>query len=239
MARFARLSVAGQPHHIALRGADGVLVFRAPDDYRCFLRCLRDVAARRRVAIHAYVLMPDHVHLLATPATPAAIGQMIQSLGRRYVRWFNARYARSGTIWNGRYRSSVIEAEQYLLACSRYIEANPVRADLVSDASSYPWSSLRHHLGLAVDPIVTDHASFWALGNTPFERQSAYRDFAGVLDVAGKVDRLRSGIRTGRPVGSPGFLRELAEICKRPLSRRSRGRPSFRGEDTEEGSRRS
>jgi putative transposase len=225
MARLARLSIAGQPHHIVLRGTPGTLVFRAPDDYRFFLQCLRDAAVRRSVAIHAYVLMPDHVHLLATPATSMAIGRMIQSVGRRYVRWFNARYVRKGTIWAGRYRSSVIEAEHYLLACSRYIEANPVRAKLVSDASNFPWSSIRHHFGLAIDPVVTDHPSFWALGNTPFERQSAYRDFAENLDEKGVVEELRAGARGGQPIGSAEFLLELAKVCKRPLLRKPRGRP--------------
>ncbi len=224
MARLARLSIAGHPHHIMLRGVGGASVFRAPDDYRYFLLCLHDAAARRRIAIHAYVLMPDHVHLLATPTTAASLGQAMQSLGRRYVRWFNNRYTRSGTLWDGRYRSSVIEAERHLLGCCRYIESNPVRAGIVADAASYPWSSLRHHLGLVIDPIVTDHPIVWALGNTPFERQSAYRELVERPLEIDQLEMLRWGARRGWAVGSPAFLRQLGTESKRPLSPRPRGR---------------
>ena len=199
-------------------------VFRAPDDYRHFLHCLREATAARQVAVHAYVLMPDHVHLLVTPATANALGQAMQSLGRRYVRWFNRRHARSGTLWDGRYRSSVIEAKQYLLDCCGYIETNPVRAGLVADAASYPWSSLRHHLGLAADPVVTDHPIVWALGNTPFERQSAYRALVERPLAAEQIERLRWGVNRGWAVGELSFLTELGMTCERPLSPRPRGR---------------
>jgi putative transposase len=224
MARLARLSIAGHPHHVVLRAARGATVFRAPEEYRHFLECLRAASQSRQLAIHAYVLMPDHVHLLATPATAAALGQAMQSLGRRYVRWFNLRHHRTGALWEGRYRSSVIEAAQYLLDCCRYIETNPVRAGLVTDAASYPWSSLRHHVGLSTDPIVSDHPIIWSLGNTPFERQSAYREVvARPLDVE-RVERLRWGAKGGWGVGDPGFIGELERACERPLSPRSRGR---------------
>jgi putative transposase len=207
-----------------LRAVGGAPAFCAPDDYRQFLQCLREAAARWQVAVHAYVLMPDHVHLLATPTTAACLGQAMQSLGRRYVRWFNKHYVRSGTLWDGRYRSSLIEADRYLLACCRYIETNPERAALVADAASYPWSSLRHHLGVAIDPVVTDHPVVWALGNTPFERQSAYRELVERPLEADQIEMLRWGVRHGWAVGSPHFLRELESICKRPLSPRPKGR---------------
>lgn len=224
MARLARLAIAGHPHHVVLRAAGGTTVFRAPEEYRYFLDCLRSAAQARQLAIHAYVLMPDHVHLLATPATAAALGQAMQSLGRRYVRWFNRRHHRSGALWGGRYRSSVIEAAQYLLDCCRYIETNPVRAGLVADPASYPWSSLRHHLGLSADPIVSDHPVLWSLGNTPFERQSAYRELVGHPLSKERIERLRWGAKGGWGVGDAEFIGELERGCERPLSPRPRGR---------------
>lgn len=224
MARLARLSIAGHPHHVVLRAAGGTTVFRTAEDYRHFLDSLRAASDACRLTIHAYVLMPDHVHLLATPATAAALGQAMQSLGRRYVRWFNRRHGRTGALWDGRYRSSVIEAARYLLDCCRYIETNPVRAGLVADAASYRWSSLCHHLGLAADPIVSDHPIVWALGNTPFERQSAYRELVARPLDAESVENLRRGARGDWGVGTPEFILELERLSKRPLSPRARGR---------------
>lgn len=225
MARQARLTVAGLPHLIALRSAGGSEVFRSEDDFRFFLQSLRDAAVRRRVAVHAYALVPDRVHLLATPAEAGSLGQAIQSLGRRYVRWFNARYARTGTLWHGRYRSAVVEAEQHLLDCCRYVETLPQRIGLVADAASYPWSSLRHHLGLAGDPIVTDHPIVWALGNTPFERQSAYRALIERPLAPAQIERFERAVVGGGVLGSAGFLADLQQRCERTLSRRARGRP--------------
>ena len=229
MARQARLSIAGQPHLIALRSAAGSDVFRAEDDFRFFLQCLRDAAAGRGIAVHAYALVPDRVYLLATPAAAGSLGQAMQSLGRCYVRWFNARHARAGALWHGRYRSAVVEAEPYLLDGCRYVETLPLRVGLVADAASYPWSSLRHHLGLAGDPIVTDHPIVWALGNTPFERQSAYRVLIERPLAPARVERFDRAVAGGRALGSAGFLAELESRCERTLSRRARGRPPGSG----------
>jgi putative transposase len=225
MARLARLSIAGQPHLIGLRGAGGDEVLRAEDDFRFFLQCLRDAAVRKHIAVHAYVLMPDCVHLLATPGDVDAISRAIQSVGRRYVRWFNKRYARAGALWDGRYRSAVIEAEPYLLDCCRFIETLPQRAGLIADAASYPWSSLRHHLGISSDPILTDHPIAWALGNTPFDRQSAYRALVERPLALATVERFERTMISGRPLGTAAFLLELELQCKRTLSPRARGRP--------------
>ncbi len=224
MARLARLAIAGHPHHVLLRGARGMSVFRAPEEYRHFLECLGSAARARRVAVHAYVLMPDHLHLLVTPPTASALGQMMQSLGRRYVRWFNQRHCRHGSLWEGRYRSSVIDAADYLLDCCRYIETNPVRAGLVGDAATYPWSSLRHHLGRFGDPIMSDHPLLWALGNTPFERQSAYRELLERPLNRERVERLRWGIRGGWAVGETIFVAPLESESKRRLTPKPRGR---------------
>ena len=175
MARLPRLVVPNQPHHIIQRGNDGQSVFRDAADYLEFLTRLREAAKQFKVAIHAYVLMPDHLHLLATPVDQDGLSRMMQWLGRYYVPYFNRKYARSGTLWQGRYRATVVDAERYLMTCCRYIETNPVRGGLVATVGDYPWSSYPHHIGLKSDPIITDHPLYWALGNTPFEREAAYK----------------------------------------------------------------
>ena len=224
MARLPRLSIPGLPHHVIQRGHGGDAVFFDDGDYLRFLADLRGAAVAHGVAIHAYVLMPNHVHLLATPSTADMLGKTMQSLGRQYVRWLNQKHSRTGSLWDGRYRSTVIEAERYLLACSLYIELNPVRAGLVADPAEYPWSSFRHHAGLTVDPLVTDHPVVWALGNTPFERQSAYKARAAHGLAAEDIDRLRWATNRGWALGGAEFLIAAESESQRPLSPRARGR---------------
>jgi putative transposase len=174
MARLPRLIVPGQPHHVIQTGNNNQLVFLDAEDYQTFLGWLRTAAKNYKVAIHAYVLMPNHLHLLVTPADENGLGQMMQWVGRYYVPYFNQKYSRSGTLWNGRYKTSLIDAEQYFMLCSRYIEFNPVRNGMVGRAEDYQWSSYCHHAGIRPDGLVTDHAQVWALGNTPFQREAAY-----------------------------------------------------------------
>jgi len=225
MARLPRLALAGCVHHVLQRGLDGRAVFRDRADYCRMLDDLSIVCRQDALAIHAYVLMPDHFHLLLTPSEAQALSRGMQALGRRYVRGFNARHGRCGTLWEGRFRSTVLEPERYLLDCMRYIELNPVRSSLVADAASYPWSSMAHHLGQRVDPLVTDHPQFWSLGNTPFERQAAYgRLCATPLDAA-VLAQLRTSIRHGWPLGGREFLDTLARKTARPLAPRPLGRP--------------
>lgn len=175
MARLPRLTLPGFPHHVIQRGNDRRAIFVDDGDRERYLALLREIASAARLAVHAYVLMPNHVHLVVTPQAAGDVGRAVQALGRRYVRWFNDRHARSGSLFEGRYRSTVVEAERYLLACMRYVELNPVRAGLAATPSAFAWSSHRHHIGSRVDPLITDHAVYWALGNTPFDRQAAYR----------------------------------------------------------------
>jgi len=228
MARLARLALAGCVHHVLQRGIDRRAIFRDEADFR---RMLADLGALLRpggLALHAYVLMPDHFHLLLTPEDAAALSRTMQALGRRYVRWFNQRHGRTGTLWEGRFRSTVIEPERYLLDCMRYIELNPVRSALVADAATYPWSSLAHHLGQRVDPLVTDHPQFWTLGNTPFERQAAYgRACAASMDP-GLLAQIRESTHRGWPLGTGEFLDTLARKTVRRLTRRPVGRPRRR-----------
>lgn len=225
MARLPRLVVPHQPHHLIQQGHDGQLIFREPEDYQRFLGWLKDSAKEYKVAIHAYVLMPDHLHLLASPATESGLAQAMQRVGRYYVPWFNAKYGRSGTLFRGRFKTSLLEAERYLLACSRYVELNPVRAQLVADPGDYPWSSYAHHTGLRPDPVVTDHALFWELGNTPFQREAAYAELASGPLAGSILEEIKDALLKGWPLGSDAFKAELQRQANRRVLPAKRGRP--------------
>jgi len=228
MARLPRLTAPGLPHHLIQRGNNRQSIFVDEVDCVRYLDDLAELAALHGLAIHGYVLMPNHVHLLATPAAGDTLALVMQSLGRRYVRWFNVRHGRTGTLWEGRYRSAVVETDRYLLACMRYIEMNPVRAGLVDAPSAYRWSSHRHQLGQAVDPLITEHAVYWALGNTPFERQLAYRRLfeQGLPD--GETEAIREATHRGWALGERDFLDEIAVKAGRRTKPLRPGRPRKR-----------
>jgi len=226
MARQARLTVPAYPHHVIQRGNDRQMIFRDDADRERLFSLLLEHAQRSKVAVHAYVLMDNHFHLLLTPETGEGIPQMMQSVGRSYVRYFNIRHARTGTLWEGRYRCSLIETEKYLLACMAYIDLNPVRAGMVSEPAEFPWSSYRHLIGQRSDKLVTPHALFWSLGNTPFAREAAYAQMvrAGVAHQAeGEITR---SVLTGWPLGSPAFIASLEQTTHRRLLPAKAGRPS-------------
>lgn len=226
MARLPRLVVPGQPHHIIQRGADRRDVFCDDGDHQVFLNWLREAARQYQVAIHAYVLMPNHLHLLATPADEVGLGRMMQWVGRHYVPYFNQKYGRVGTLWQGRYKTTVIDSERYFLTCSRYIELNPVRAGMLSDPGQYRWSSYAHHVGLHPDPLVTDHALYWALGNTPFAREAAYRDLAQQALTPEQIAALSEATLKGWALGSDQFKAGLEQQVERRVRPAKRGRPS-------------
>jgi putative transposase len=225
MARLPRLVVPDQVHHVIQRGHEGQSAFREAEDYLFFLRCLRDAAKRFQVAIHAYALMPDQVQLLATPADETGLARMMQWVGRHYVPYFNRKYQRNGTLWQGRYRASVIDAAQYLMLNSRFIELYPVRAGLAGQPSDYPWTSYMHHIGARPDGLITDHALYWALGNTPFEREAAYRTLAEQALTAEQIAELEQAIPKGWALGSPAFKAALEKQGGRRVQPVKRGRP--------------
>lgn len=225
MARLPRLILPDQPHHIILRGNNRQAIFYSDLDREHLLATLKEVATQYGVAIHAYVLMDNHLHLLATPPTAEALSRMMQSLGRRYVGWFNARHQRSGTLWEGRFRAGLVEGERHLLACMRYIELNPVRAGLCAEPAQWPWSSAAHHLGLVRSPVVTEHEMYWSLGNTPFDREHAYREFIAQGLSTAEQSCFTEAVMRGRPVGSEAFLKPLAVDHAAIVERRPRGRP--------------
>jgi putative transposase len=225
MARQPRLVLPDQPHHVLQRGNDNQPIFRDDDDHRRFLEFLRESAKFYRVAIHAYVLMPNHVHLLATPADEDGLAAMMQKVGRLYVPWFNNKYGRSGTLFQGRFRTSVVDADAYFLACVRYIELNPLRSQLAFDPLEYPWSSYAHHAGVRPDPLITDHAKYWALGNTPFQREAAYIELAQQGMSGQELDAINAAVLKGAPLGSHAFMLELERKTKRSILPAKRGRP--------------
>ena len=225
MARLPRLTLAGHPHHVIQRGNNRQPIFLSDDDRLHFLQLLAEYAEKFKVAVHAYVLMDNHIHLLATPASDDGLPQMMQALGRRYVRYFNDRHTRTGTLWEGRYRSTLIQTERYLLACMVYIDLNPVRAGIVAAAADFAWSSHRHYAGAAVDPLVSPHAQWWALGNTPYEREARYREAVAQGLPERERAALREATRHGWPLGDAGFLARLAQASGRRVTPGKAGRP--------------
>ncbi len=225
MARLPRLTVPGYPHHIIQRGNNRQAIFSSPADYQMFLGLLDENARKFGVALHAYVLMSNHFHLLATPGTDDGLPKMMQAVGRRYVRYFNDRQHRSGTLWEGRYRATLIQTERYLLACMVYIDLNPVRAAMVATASDYLWSSHGHYVGLRVDRMVTPHPLFWALGNTPFAREAAYAALVRAGISPEQHDALTRSALTGWALGEEGFVADLQKRTLRRVNKVSAGRP--------------
>lgn len=226
MARLPRLTIPGYVHHIIQRGNNRGAVFSSAADYQVLLGVLEENARKFGVAVHAYVLMGNHFHLLATPSTAEGLPQMMQSAGRRYVRYFNDSQSRSGTLWEGRYRATVIEAERYLLPCMAYLDLNPVRAGLVTEAKDYPWSSHGHYAGLRVDSLLTPHPLVWALGNTPFAREAAYAGLIRAGISLEQQDRLTRSALSGWALGSEGFIAELQKRTDRRLTKNQPGRPA-------------
>lgn len=228
MARQPRQAIVAFPHHVIQRGHNRQRVFVDDEDRRQYLGWLQEASAAHGLAVHAYVLMDNHVHLLATPERESALSVTMQAVGRRYVRWFNRRHERTGTLFEGRFRSSLVEADRYLLACQRYIELNPVRAGMVGSVDAWPWSSHRHHAGLRVDPLVRPHPTVWALGNTPFERERAYRALFEEAVPDTEHAWLRSRLLGGRPTASADWQRALEVTRGLRLLPRPVGRPPKR-----------
>lgn len=225
MARLPRLTLPGYPHHVIQRGNNRQIIFAGSADYQTLLDLLFDNAKKFEVAIHGYVLMGNHFHLLATPTTQDGLPHMMQAVGRRYVRYFNDLQQRSGTLWEGRYKSTLIQTERYLLACMAYIDLNPVRAGLVAQPQDYPWSSHGHYVGRRLDKLITPHALFWALGNTPFAREAAYAQLVhnGISPV--QQSALTEAALQGWALGEPDFVADLQKRTTRRVSKGSAGRP--------------
>jgi putative transposase len=234
VARLPRLSVPGFPHLLVQRGVAGQPAFRDEADYQFMLGELRSLSRRHSVSIHAYALMPDHFYMLLTPSDGLSLSLSMQALGRRYVRDFNRRHGRSGTLWQARFRCTVIDPERYLLPCALFVELGPARAQLVADPKVYPWSSLPHHLGLQVDPAIAEHAEVWKLGNTPFERQAEYRRLSETGLPQTEEARIHNAVEHGWALGEAQFLRDLAGRTERRLAPLPVGRPRRSAEEDQD-----
>lgn len=225
MARLPRLTVPGYPHHVIQRGNNRQAIFAAAADYETLLSMLDENARRFEVALHGYVLMTNHFHLLATPATQEGLPFLMQAIGRRYVRYFNQRQGRSGTLWEGRYRSTLIEADRYLLACMVYMDLNPVRAGIAAIAADYRWSSHAHYIGRHQDRIVTPHSVYWTLGNTPFAREAAYAELVAAGVSPAQQQALTESALRGWALGGVDYIEDLQKRTARRLSKGRPGRP--------------
>jgi len=234
MARLPRLTLAGYPHHVIQRGNNRQAIFADRQDFEAMLALLAENAQKFGVAVHAYVLMDNHFHLLATPTTAESLPLMMQAVGRSYVRYFNDRHGRSGTLWEGRYRSTLIETDRYLLACMAYIDLNPVRAGMVARALDWPWSSHAHYLGQRSDRLVTPHALYWALGNTPFAREAAYAALVQAGIASAEQAALTEATLRGWALGDADFVAELQKKSSRRVSKAKPGRPVAVAENNDE-----
>lgn len=229
MARHRRLIVPGIALHIRQRGVDGVACFREETDRLVYLSALRELMGKAQCALHAYCLMTNHVHLLVTPTDETSCSTFMRELGRRYVPYFNNRYGRTGTLWDGRFRSCLVESRDYVLACYRYIERNPVRAGMVASPSAYRWSSFKANIGEAEDRALCGHAEYTALGFDAAARRAAYQRFCLATEEASFVATLREATNAGLPlVGEALRSRLQASGCRvaraKPGPRRGEGR---------------
>lgn len=226
MARLPRLTLTGYPHHVIQRGNNRQAIFVTVADYQYLLGLIEENAKKFEVDIHAYVLMTNHFHLLATPQTDTALPLMMQAVGRSYVRYFNDLQRRTGTLWEGRYRSTLIETGRYLLACMAYIDLNPVRAGIVAEPLDYAWSSHGFYVGARSDKLVTPHALCWELANTPFGREAAYADLVRAGVSPGQQAVLTKSALTGWALGDADFVADLQKRTERRVSKTKAGRPS-------------
>src|SRR5437762_9245888 len=203
MPRLPRFFVPDLPLHIIQRGNNRQPIFGGRDDVTFFRDCLARAARNRGVAIHAYVFMTNHVHLLVTPMLATSVPKMMQSIGRIYVQYFNSTYRRTGTLWEGRYRAAIVDDERYLLTCMRYIELNPVRAQMVTNPARFRWSSFAANALGVTDGLVEPHAIYLDLGPTPETRQAAYRDLFDSLISEGEMLSIRDATQHAWALGGP------------------------------------
>jgi putative transposase len=225
MARLLRISPAGVPVHVIQRGNNRQVCFESDDDHEAYAGWLAEYSHRYSVDIHAWVLMSNHVHLLCTPRVEGGISRMMQGLGRRYVQYFNSKYGRTGTLWNGRFKSCLIQEERYLLQVYKYIELNPVRAGMVADPGAYRWSSYQVNGLGEVSYLCTPHEEYLSLGKDAEERQRNYREFLFQNIDEEVLKEIRTRTHQGMAVGNDQFKEEIWTLTGRRLKPEKRGRP--------------
>lgn len=225
MPRLARIRIAGMPLHVIQRGNNRVACFVTDADRQVYLALLKELSESFPSDVHAFVLMTNHVHLLATPRQRDNLSVMMKHLGQQYVQYFNRTHQRTGSLWEGRFKSSLVDSENYLLTCQRYIELNPVRAGMVDDPSRYPWSSFRANAGLEANRLLQAHPAYIALGkDSRWRGQNYLRLFDENLD-AECLKAIRDAVNGGYALGDKGFIATLERLMDRRLSRGKPGRP--------------
>jgi len=223
MARLPRFSIPGQPQHVIQRGNNREPIFCQDGDYHFYLEKLEEACKRHTCDLHAYVLMTNHVHLLITPQSSEGIGKLMQMMGRYYVQYFNHTYQRTGTLWEGRYKATLIDSDSYLLSCMRYIELNPVRAEMVDHPRAYPWSSYSQN-GLGEPScLVTPHSLYTQLGADDEERQKAYRSLFRSRLSDETLNNIRLATNKAWVLGNDRFKEQIEKQLGRQVSPKARG----------------
>jgi putative transposase len=226
MPRRPRLYMPDIPCHVIQRGNNRDACFFSEEDYHFYLECLKSACCRHHVAVHAYVLMTNHAHLLMTPDSTEGISSVMQSLGRRYVQYINQKYDRSGTLWEGRHKSSPVDAEHYLLACYRYIESNPVAAQMVEHPGAYPWSSYAANADGKANELITPHPLYLQLGTTAQAREANYRELFSATLGKGETHAIRTAAQFSTPLGSKRFREQIEEVTGHKTGHSKRSRPA-------------
>ncbi len=225
MARLSRVSPIGIAQHVMQRGNNREICFVNKEDMKAYLNWLKVFSKKYQVDVHAWVLMTNHVHILCTPNEEGAISKMMQSIGRMYVRYFNFTYQRSGTLWEGRYKSNLIQSGQYLLELYRYIELNPVRASMVTDPSEYSWSSYHcNALGIATE-LQTPHEIYTALGKSRDERQKNYQALFKSHISTELLKEITNSVDKGLALGNEQFTMQIEALTDKRVTPRKAGRP--------------
>ena len=225
MPRSARLVLPGIPLHVIQRGVNRAALFIDDEDRHHYLRLLRNACRKQAVAIHAFVLMGNHVHLLITPSTVEGLAPAMRQCGQNYVQYFNKRHVRSGTLLEGRFKSCLVDSDGYLLMVHRYIELNPVRAAMVAFPEEYRWSSVRVYLGLEHNPMLTPHPCYTLLGPTPEARANAYSEWLRASIQPDERERIVIYVAQERALGSPRFQDMVGRALQRSVVCRPAGRP--------------
>jgi len=223
MARLPRFVIPGHPQHVIVRGNNREPIFYADEDYQFYLEKLKQSCDKHQCDVHAYVLMTNHVHLLITPQKEDSLSKAMQMLGRYYVQYFNYGYERTGTLWEGRYKASLIDSDTYALICYRYIELNPVRADMVDHPGEYPWSSYHHNALGEEDNLVVHHHLYQTLGRTDEQRQKAYRALFRARIPKRTLDEIRAMTNKAWVLGSEHFKDKIESKLNRPVRPRPKG----------------
>lgn len=225
MPRRPRLFLPHVPLHVTQRGVNRAAIFLDDQDRHHYRRLLGLACRQHGIALHAFVLMDNHVHLLLTAGEAAGLARTMRVAGQCYVQYFNHRHGRSGALWQGRFKSCLVESGAYLLSVIRYIELNPVRAGMVAAAEDFRWSSVHAHLGAACDPLLTLHPVYLALGPDTQRRAAAYAQWLRAGIDTEELQSLRQYMAQERALGNPRFQAMVEKTLNRPVACRARGRP--------------